>query len=72
MANLYGRLKDTHKSNAKDVTRTAGSEIRSQLETWQGSIRTVLDRDGNYQVYIGSKHNPCNKIAEGNVNADER
>jgi hypothetical protein len=67
MANLYGRMKNTQKSNAVDVTRTAGTEIRSQLETWEGAIKTELDRDGNYKVYIGTKSNPTVLIASGNV-----
>jgi hypothetical protein len=70
MANLYGRMKDTYKSGATDVTRTASTEIRSRLETWEGSVETFLDRDGNFAVYIGSKHNPNNLVAKGNVNEE--
>ena len=68
MANLYGRMKDATKSNAVEVTRTAATEIYSKLETWHGSIRTELDRDGNFVVLIGDKQNPSRIIATGNVN----
>jgi hypothetical protein len=39
----------------------------SQLETWDGAIKTEIDRDGNFNVYIGDKTNPTTLIATGNV-----
>lgn len=72
MANLFGWVKDEHKSNAKRHTRTSSTKLSSQLETWDGAIRTELDRDGNFTVYIGDKSNPRTIIATGNVNDGER
>lgn len=70
MANLIGYLKDEHKSNAKRVSRTSSTTISGQLETWEGAIRTQLDRDGNFKVYIGDKGSPSELIAHGNVNVN--
>lgn len=67
MANLIGYLKDEHKSNAKRISRTSSTLISGQLETWHGGILTTLDRDGNFQVYIGDKGTPTKLIATGNV-----
>lgn len=75
MANLYGRLKDEGKSNATEVTRTAGREISAQLETWEGGIRVELDKDGNFKVFIGPKYGerakPDTLIAYGNVDGED-
>ena len=71
MANLYGRMKDAQKSNAREITRTAGSEITSRLETWEGAIQTELDKDGTFRVFIGEKSNPRLLIASGNVDGRE-
>lgn len=68
MANLIGYLRDEHKSGAKRQSRTSSTKLSSQLETWEGAIRTELDRHGNYTVYIGSKHNPSTLVFTGNVN----
>ncbi len=70
MAKLYGRMKNAYKSGAVEVTRTAETEIYSKLETWDGSIKTVLDKNGDFKVYIGSKGNPTTLIAKGNVNTN--
>lgn len=71
MANLYGRMKDQTKGNAVEITRTAANEIASTLETWHGAIRTELDRDGNFRVYIGIKHRPDTLIAYGDVDGED-
>lgn len=68
MSALYGRMQ----GERAEVTRTAHHEIESKLETWEGAIKTVLDRDGGFEVYIGSKSNPNVLIASGNVSRDLR
>lgn len=65
MAPLYGRMQ----GERGEVTRTANWEIESKLETWEGSIRTELERDGSFRVYIGSKSNPTQLIAKGVIDA---
>lgn len=64
MAALYGRLQ----GNRGQATRIGHHEIYSKLETWDGSIKTELDRDGNFNVYIGDKSMPGTLVATGNVN----
>jgi hypothetical protein len=68
MANLFGRMIDPYHSGRREVTRTAATMIQTKLETWEGSIKTKLDRDGTYRVFVGSKHNPNLLVAAGNVN----
>lgn len=68
MAALYGRLQ----GNRGEVTRMGHADIESKLETWDGSIRTVLFKDGSFDVYIGDKTHPSTLIASGNVNDGER
>ena len=67
MAALYGRMQ----GNRGEVTRmgSASSGIESKLETWHGAIRTVLEADGTFKVYTGSKTYPGNLIAEGKIDA---
>jgi hypothetical protein len=43
MAPLYGRL--TGERCRKTVTRRGFESVESRLETWEGSVRTVLDRE---------------------------
>jgi hypothetical protein len=52
----------------KTLTRRGFTDVESTLETWDGAIRTVLYRDGTYQVFVGEKYSPTNLVAEGNVN----
>lgn len=67
MARTYGRLW----GGRGEVTRTGGMEgVGSKLETWNGSIRTVLRGDGEYWVHIGSKSNPSTLVVRGNVDSD--
>lgn len=70
MAALYGRIQ----GNRGEATRmgSANSGIHSELETWDGSIRTELEADGSFRVYIGSKLYARHIIASGNVNNGER
>lgn len=63
MANLYGRLQGSR----GEVTRTGHTDIESKLETWEGSIRTVLYADGSFEVFIGEKYNANILIAEGTL-----
>ena len=39
------------------------------VETWDGAIKTELDRDGTYRVFVGEKYSLNNLIATGNVSA---
>lgn len=66
MAALYGRLQ----GNRGEATRTGSKDsgITSQLETWEGSVRTELSADGEFRVYMGDKHFPHTLVVEGNVN----
>lgn len=66
MANLYGRLQ----GNRGEATRCGSSVIRAKLETWQGSIQVVLEKDGHYCVTMGDKYAPRYVVASGNVNTD--
>ncbi len=70
MANLYGRMMDTHYSGRVQVTRTAATEIWTRLETWDGSIDVTLNRDGEFVVRVGEKNYPTKVIATGNVNEE--
>lgn len=72
MANLYGRMRDSFTSNRRTITRTGRRQIETKLETWRGSIKTELEADGTFRVYIGNKSSPIELVAEGNVNSDER
>ncbi len=65
MAPLYARL--TGDPHRKTTTKTAHESIESRLETWHGCVKTVLNRDGSYEVSIGAKHDPRLVVAEGNV-----
>ena len=65
MANLYGRMQ----GNRGEVTRMGHEDIYSRLETWHGSIQTVLYKDGTYQVFVGDKSRPNSLIAEGQIDA---
>jgi hypothetical protein len=67
MAALYGRMK----GNRGEVTRCGGSIITSKLETWEGSIRTELEKDGSFRVTIGEKGYPNIVVAQGNVTTRE-
>lgn len=68
MAALYGRLQ----GNRGQVTRMGHATIESKLETWDGSIKTVLCKDGDFQVYVGDKSYPNRLVISGNVNDGER
>ena len=65
---MYGRLKG--EPYRKEVTRRGFYGVESRLlGTWDGAIKTELDRDGTYRVFGGEKHSPDNLIATGNVSA---
>ena len=70
MAPLYGRLKG--EPHRKEVTSRGFYGVESRLETWDGAIKTELDRDGTYRVFVGEKYSPDNLIATGNVSAGWR
>lgn len=69
MSALYTRLKP---DAAKEVTRRSHNTVESTLETWNGAIRTTLERDGSFTVAIGPKDAPVCIIATGNVNDGTR
>ena len=64
---MYGRLKG--EPYRKEVTRRGFYGVESRLETWDGAIKTELDRDGTYRVFVGEKYSLNNVIATGNVSA---
>lgn len=69
MANLYGRLQGSH----REVTRTGSWSIDSTLETWDGKIKTTLNRDGEFVVTVASKYGGVFDelvVASGNVNSE--
>ena len=70
MAPLYGRLKG--EPHRKEVTGRGFYGVESRLETWDGDIKTELDRDGTYRGGVGEKYSPNNLIATGNVSAGWR
>jgi hypothetical protein len=70
VAPLYGRLKG--EPHRKEVTGRGFYGVESRLETWDGAIKTELDRDGTYRVFVGEKYSPDNLIATGNVSAGWR
>jgi hypothetical protein len=68
-APLYGRL--TGERCRKTVTLHGFETVESSLETSDGSVRTVLHRDGTVEVYVASKYDPRELVYTGNVNAGE-
>jgi len=68
MSALYGRLQGSR----GEVTRLGHQTIESTLETWTGEIRTELERDGSFSVFIGPKNRPVIRVLVGNVNDDDR
>ena len=69
MLPLYGRL--TGERCCKTVTHRGFETVESRLETWDGSVRTFLHRDGTVKVYVGSKDDARELVYTGNVNAGE-
>ena len=63
MANLYGRLQGAR----GEATRIGHTNIRAKLETWNGSVEVVLEKDGAFTVRIGDKYSPRQVVASGNV-----
>jgi hypothetical protein len=47
------------------MVRQDFEDIESRLETWNGCVKTVLHRDGPYEVYEGSKHDPGTLVGAG-------
>jgi hypothetical protein len=69
MAALYGRL---YSERGKVITKTGHQQIMARLETWHGSVQTIVHKDGSFEVYVGDKYACQYLIASGNVNGDER
>lgn len=72
MAALYGRMQGSR----GETTRCGHDSISATLETWQGKITTVLEKDGSFTTMISGKQGegPRIVVAQGNVNtrnADE-
>ena len=64
MAALIGFLDYGH--HAGVVHRLAHRTISSNLKTWQGEIRTSLNKDGTFFVSVNGKD-----IAKGNVDTKD-
>jgi len=66
MAALLGRLR----GNRKEVTRlgSKGSGIQAKLETWEGSVESRLEANGDFTIRIGDKGHPGLTVLRGNVN----
>jgi hypothetical protein len=45
----------TGEQHRKTRTRRGFYTVESSLEPWSGSVRTVLERDGMFRVYTGSR-----------------
>jgi hypothetical protein len=45
----------TGEQHRKTLTRRGFYTVESSLEPWSGSVRTVLERDGMFRVYTGSR-----------------
>ena len=61
MAKLIGYLYYGH--HAGVIHRLAHKQIYSKLATWQGTVRTYLDKDGKCTVEVNGK-----VVYEGNIN----
>jgi len=61
MANLIGYLEYGH--HAGTVHRLAHKNISARLATWQGTINTHLDKDGNAIVDVDGA-----EVWRGNIN----
>lgn len=75
MANLYGRLQgytNDGRPAAGEATRIGHGSIQSKLETWDGSVRTTLEPNGDFAVLIGPKNGTGMLVMTGNVNDGER
>ena len=63
MANLIGHIH----SDRSHASRLSSRHITAQLETWDGSIRVDLDKDGNASVQVGEKGLPRLLVWRGNI-----
>lgn len=68
MANLIGYLT----GRTREVHRLGNQTIQSQLETWNGCVRTVLMADGSFYVEIGEKGRPNKRVYTGNCEPGKR
>lgn len=66
MDELRGRL--TGDPPQKTATSRGREKVEATLETWSGSVHTVLLRAGDYLVYVREKDGPQILVAKGNVN----
>jgi hypothetical protein len=48
---------------------SGSTTLKNAVGTWDGAIKTELDRDGTYRVFVGEKCSPDSLIATGNVSA---
>lgn len=64
MSALYGRVQ----GNRGEATRTGTDRLTTSAETWNGSVRVDLRRDGSYVVSIGGKYGDGAYRLTGNVN----
>ena len=68
MANLIGYLR----GRTQEVHRLGNDTIEAQLETWNGAVRVVLAKDGEFTVTIGQKGSPQKVVYEGNCEPDKQ
>jgi hypothetical protein len=64
MANTYGILDGSNSSQS--VTRTGAKWVRSRLQTYDGSLDTIVHADGSFTVELNGQ-----EIAVGNVDRNE-
>lgn len=64
MAALYGRLQGSR----GQATRCGTDVIRTTVETWEGQVTVILERDGTFSVGLGQKGSYGRTIVSGNVN----
>jgi hypothetical protein len=65
---VVGRLIGEEAGYGAIVVRRGYNSVESRLETLDGSVRTVLFRGGDFEVYLGEKFNPAERVLSGNVN----
>lgn len=67
MAKLYGSLRSNTRKTIS--TKTGSSWIAASVQSWNGSIITDLDAEGNFEIAIaqGSQSYGGKTIMKGNI-----
>ena len=68
MANLLASINYDHHN--RYIHRLGHKHISTSAETWHGSVRVRLDKDGNAVVRVGPKSGGGKVVWQGNI--DER